>query len=388
MAVQANDNEDSDYPIFDFITPSYRLRGQGRRTVLSPSSWNGADVASAIENALKDAPPGLPVVGCIPFDTQKPAELYVPEEVSWGQGHETAVEESVPPMNREPEAEDVPTPNSIEYKASVAQAVQNIEDGELEKVVLARTATIKAPHAIDSDVIVDDLARNNPHAYVYRSDIGAGTLLGATPELVLRSWNGTLTSFPLAGSIPIGGVDEETRETMKKNLLSSPKDRAEHGLVVHQVGEMFNRYLEDIDVPSTPEIVETPVILHLGTKITGQLESALGSRISTVMKLLYDLHPTPAVCGWPTSAARKKIGELEDFDRGMYSGLVGWVDAQGNGEWALALRGGVVNGDAATLYAGAGIVAGSDPEHEHAETAAKFQTFARVIERQAAMHTI
>ena len=130
------------------------------------------------------------------------------------------------------------------------------------------------------------------------------------------------------------------------------------------------------------QIVETPVILHLGSKITGQLDTPMDTRANTVMKLLYELHPTPAVCGWPTSAARKVIGELEDFDRGMYSGLVGWIDANGNGEWALALRGGVVKGDAATLYAGAGIVAGSDPEHERAETAAKFQTFGRVIERQ------
>lgn len=386
MAVQANDNEDSDYPIFDFITPSYRLTGHGTRASLAPASWNGADVASAIEAALKDVPPGLPVVGCIPFDTQKPAELYVPEEVTWGQGLEEKPAQSVPARTIKADEGDVPTPNSSKYKTSVAQAVQSIEDGELEKVVLARTATIKSPYAIDPCALVKDLAEHNPHSYVYRSDIGAGTLLGATPELVLRSWDGTLTSFPLAGSIPVGGVDEQAREKLKEGLLSSPKDRTEHGLVVHQVGEIFDRYLEDTDIPSTPEIVETPVILHLGTKITGQLDSALDSRVRTVMKLLYDLHPTPAVCGWPTSVARKKIGELEDFDRGMYSGLVGWIDSHGNGEWALSLRGGVVNGNAATLYAGAGIVAGSDPEHEHAETAAKFQTFARVVERQRTLH--
>ena len=100
------------------------------------------------------------------------------------------------------------------------------------------------------------------------------------------------------------------------------------------------------------------------------------------MKMLYDLHPTPAVCGWPTATAREVIAELEDFDRGMYSGLVGWVDAEGNAEWALSLRGGVVSGSRAQLFAGAGIVAESVPEDEHRETATKFATFARVLQNQ------
>ncbi|HCJ67935.1 MAG TPA: isochorismate synthase, partial [Corynebacterium casei] len=306
--------------------------------------------------------------------------------VTWGKGLEKETPASVAQTTIRTDDGDVPTPNSAQYRASVAKAVRSIENGELEKIVLARTATIKTPSAIEPCVIVKDLAKHNPNSFVYRSDISSGTLVGATPELVLRSWAGTITSFPLAGSIPVGGADELAREKLKETLLSSPKDRAEHGLVVHQVGETFKQYLDDAHIPSSPEIVETPVILHLGTRISGHLESELSSRVSTVMRLLYDLHPTPAVCGWPTSVARRKIQELEDFDRGMYSGLIGWIDAQGNGEWALALRGGVINGESATLYAGAGIVAGSDPEHEHAETAAKFQTIARVIERQRTLH--
>lgn len=385
MAEQASDNTKSDYPVFDFITPSYRLTGRGKRISLKPFYWNGAEVADEVDKALKDVPPGLPVVGCIPFDTDAPAELYVPDEVTWGKGLEEDCEEQAATSTARAagaDTADVPTPISQHYKTSVTRALESIKEGQVEKVVLARTATINTPYQIDPGAVVEDLGKLNPHSYVYRSDLGHGTLLGATPELVLRSKNGELTSFPLAGSIPVRGVPENKRTALKEGLLSSKKDLAEHGLVVQQVAEIFNRYLEDTDVPVVPEIVETPVILHLGSKITGQLDTPMDTRANTVMKLLYELHPTPAVCGWPTSAARKVIGELEDFDRGMYSGLVGWIDANGNGEWALALRGGVVKGDAATLYAGAGIVAGSDPEHEHAETAAKFQTFARVIERQ------
>lgn len=379
MAEQVSDNTTSDYPKFDFITPNYRLSGRGKRISLKPYYWNGEEVAEAVDRALKNVPPGLPVVGCIPFDTEAPAELYVPEEVTWGRGLEDEVE--IPAADGA-ETKDVPTPISQQYKTSVARALESIKDGEVEKVVLARTATINTPYRIDASAVVEDLGKLNPHSYVYRSDIGCETLVGATPELVLGSRNGELTSFPLAGSIPVRGVPEDERTELKEGLLSSEKDLAEHGLVVQQVAEVFNKHLTDTAVPPVPEIVETPVILHLGSKITGHLDTPVETRANTVMKLLYELHPTPAVCGWPTSAAREVIGKLEDFDRGMYSGLVGWIDADGNGEWALALRGGVVQGDAATLYAGAGIVEGSDPEHEHAETAAKFQTFARVIQRQ------
>jgi isochorismate synthase len=144
--------------------------------------------------------------------------------------------------------------------------------------------------------------------------------------------------------------------------------------VVQAVGETFRRFADDVSVPASPDLVQTPVIWHLGTPISGSLRPGVSP-----LELVYALHPTPAVGGWPLETARQAIAELEDFDRGFYAGLLGWMDGQGRGEWVLVLRGGIVAGATATVYAGAGIVANSDPEKEHAETATKLRTFINAL---------
>ncbi|MGV0868059.1 isochorismate synthase [Corynebacterium kalidii] len=403
MVVPASADTREDAATFVFSTPEYRLTGHGVRAVVAPRTWGGADVAAAVEELLHRGGHEGPVVGCIPFDTSRPAVLYVPEDVTWRHGagatgtdgsdgsapaaSPTATADatgaagaSVRELSPEP-ASPPPLPDSPGYREAVRRAVERIDAGELEKVVLARTAVLEADRPFDIDRLVGDLGAANPHAYIYRTDLGdAGTLVGASPELVLRSRKGAVTSFPLAGSVPRDHGNPELDRELTRRLLVSPKDRAEHGHVVHQVGEVFRRHAENVVVPEEPGVVATPVILHLGSRVTGRLPGP--NSPAALMEMLYDLHPTPAVCGWPTPAARAVIDDLEDFDRGMYSGLVGWVDAEGNGEWALSLRGGVVTGERARLFAGAGIVSGSVPEDEHRETATKFATFARVLQNQ------
>lgn len=380
MEAQANVESRTEDPVFDFLTPEYRLTTRGVGSRVSPSVWEGDRVAAAVDELLLGADGDRIVVGCIPFDTSRPAQLYVPDEVAWRQA-----DAAVPPAHKggtgSPAASSPGLPDSPAYRRAVRKAVERIGHGEVDKVVLARTTTVTADSDFDLDRMFGELGDANPHAFTYRSDLASsGTLIGASPELVLRSRRGAVTSFPLAGSVPREQGNPAQDRELTRGLLDSPKDRSEHALVVNQVGEVFSRHAEQVTVPDEPSVVSTPVILHLGSRITGRLHQ--GSSPGDLMRMLYDLHPTPAVCGWPTDAARDVIGDLEDFDRGMYSGLVGWVDGDGNGEWALSLRGGVVDGDSARLFAGAGIVAGSDPDKEHEETATKFRTFARVLQNQ------
>lgn len=383
---------------FDLTTPEYRLRTRGVARRIEPAEWTGRAVARAVAEALRTAqetsapgptaPTGAElrdpesaaalrpggatrpvVVGAIPFDPSAPAVLYIPEEVDWEAGTSTAGAHGTSPT--EPlriHGEDSPG-----YRAAVADAVSRIRRGELEKVVLARTLTAEAEAPFDADALSARLIARNPTAFTYRLDLpaDAGVLLGASPELVLASEAGRVRSHPLAGSAP---RSKDADRALAADLLASAKDLAEHRHVTRAVAAAFRLFADDVDAPEIPSLVETPVIWHLGTEITGRLRPE-----QSPIELLYALHPTPAVCGWPSDLARSTIAELEYFDRGLYSGLVGWMDADGTGEWALTLRGGIVHGTRATLYAGAGIVAESDPDAEHTETATKFRTFAGVL---------
>ncbi|WP_161972235.1 isochorismate synthase [Corynebacterium neomassiliense] len=377
------------------VTPRYRLSTVGIHTrVVPPSSAQGCTgrtVAAAVQDVLTAAAtdsadattwggPAL-VVGAIPFDSRRPPMLYTPQTVRWR--HRGPGEASSGPGGRPTQtcvcpagsADYCTPPDDQGYRDSVARAVHRIREGQLDKVVLARTMTVEGEQPVDTGALLERLAAANPGAYTYRVDLPrgtgrAGTMIGASPELVLSSARGEVCSHPLAGSVARTG-DPVADRRLGEELLHSPKDLAEHSHAARAVAESFRRHAEVVSVPDEPALVETPVLLHLGTRITGTLRDG-----TSPLELLYDLHPTPAVCGWPAGPARSLIEELEDFDRGMYAGLVGWIDAEGTSEWALALRGGLVSGPTTTLYAGAGIVADSDPDAEHAETATKFRTFA------------
>ncbi len=363
---------------FELKTPHYRLLTSGLVNKVSPPQWTGVDVARAVNAALaaaKEKQEKPIIVGLIPFDIKAEAMLYVPENVQWDRASvDPVLNDSQPTPSMEVHGKDSPR-----YKRSVSEVVRRITEGDMDKVVLARRVTVEAEQAIDIEKVYARLCARNNAAYVYRVDLPAKenqspeVILGASPELVLGSDHRKISSFPLAGSTPRlddPSLDQKAAEM----LLCSCKDLVEHSLVVQAVGKTFHRFADYVDVPSIPELVQTPVIWHLGTHITGQLRSGV-----SLIELLYALHPTPAVAGWPREVAQKTISELEDFDRGHFAGLVGWMDTEGNGEWILVLRCGIINQNRATVFAGAGIVMESDPEKEHAETATKMQTFINAL---------
>ncbi|MEU4576139.1 isochorismate synthase [Nonomuraea sp. NPDC023979] len=286
---------------------------------------------------------------------------------------------------------DDPPPE--DYHKSVQQARDMITTGALDKLVLARTLLLAADHPLDVAELLAHLPGAGPHVFAaplgdqpahpggelphQATSQGAGdqgTLIGASPELLVSRHGRMVTTNPLAGSAP-RALDPATDQASAHALQNSRKDRHEHRLVVEAVADALAPLCSQLHVPDRPQVMATTTMWHLSTPITGLVRDPAISSLT----LAAELHPTPAVCGTPTRLASSLIPELEPVERGYYAGLVGWQDAAGDGEWALALRSGLVVGDTLRLFAGAGIVADSDPDAELAETSAKFGTLLRAL---------
>jgi isochorismate synthase len=268
------------------------------------------------------------------------------------------------------ELQRTPVPTPEEYRAAVADAVERIDRSDLRKVVLARTIDVDAGRELDPRLLAHRLRAVDPDAYTFAAPTDDGVIVGASPELLVSRHGREVRSNPLAGSAPRSGDPDEDRANAEA-LASSAKDREEHVIVVEAVAEVLAPFCEELAGDPEPVLRETPNVWHLSTTFRGILRDPA----PTALDLVSELHPTPAIAGTPTDAALAAIDELESFDRGRYAGPVGWVDANGDGEWAIALRCAELRGDRAILYAGAGIVAGSDPASELEETERKFRAF-------------
>lgn len=310
------------------------------------------------------------VIGALPFDEQTPARLYVPEHVAWGEGGCMAPFELERPGIQMGEACSVP--DEAEYCAAVGAALERIAAGELVKVVLSRRLSFRA--RVDVPALLRHLASRNTHGYTFGITLAdeapsRAALVGASPELLLARRGRRVVSNPLAGSLP-RSVDPAEDRRRAARLLDSAKDRHEHAVVVDAVGQTLAPYCRELNVPAAPSLLQTPTMWHLSTRIEGVLRSEDDSALELAMAL----HPTPAVCGHPAAVARQFIGRAEGFDRGLFTGLVGWCDGRGDGDWAVTIRCARIWSDRAEVYAGAGIVAGSEPMAEWAETTAKMRT--------------
>lgn len=261
-------------------------------------------------------------------------------------------------------------PAAEEYGAAVAEAVASIASGGLDKVVLARTLKVDAGRDLDARKLLHRLRAVEPHCFTFAAPIPLGELVGASPELLVSRRGDRVRSTPLAGTAPRAGDPDEDAANAEA-LAASAKNREEHEIVVQAVADVLGAFCDDLTFDAEPVLEPTANVWHLATRFEGTLSDPGMSALD----LVAELHPTPAVCGTPREAAASKIAELEPFDRGMYAGPVGWVDANGDGDWAIALRCASLDGERATLYAGAGIVAGSDPAGEVDETERKFRAF-------------
>ncbi len=261
-------------------------------------------------------------------------------------------------------------PDASAYAGMVEAARARIRAGALDKVVLARTLEVRAGRTLDPAQLLRRLRAVEPAGYAFAAPTATGTLVGASPELLAQVSGRTLIMNPLAGSAPRHG-DPRADHAAGEQLLRSDKDRHEHEVVVRAVAAALAPLCDGLDHPDEPVLHATANVWHLATPFHGRLRIGVRSVLSVVAAL----HPTPAVGGFPAAAALETLRELEPFERGSYAGPIGWVDAEGDGVWALALRCAELSGEHARLYAGAGIVAESDPDSEVEETARKFRAF-------------
>lgn len=253
---------------------------------------------------------------------------------------------------------------SVVWEQRVAEAVSRIVAGDLDKVVLARDLVARLDAPLDPRWPLARLAERYTDCWTFSVD----GLLGATPELLVRLESGRVASRVLAGTTQ-RGADAGADEQLAAALLGSAKDRAEHAYAVRSVARSLAERCSDVTVPTTPSVLRLPNVQHLASDLTGVPAQGV-----TSLGLVAALHPSAAVCGAPTPVALEAIRELEAMDRGRYAGPVGWLGAGGDGEWGLALRCAEVDpADPARLrlFAGCGIVAGSEPAAELAESAAK-----------------
>lgn len=254
------------------------------------------------------------------------------------------------------------------YAASVRRAVERIEAGEFEKIVLARAKDIVASQPLHPLRVLNGLRQRFADCFAFSVANGRGqSFIGASPERLLRVSDGQLLTEALAGSIRRGATASEDA-ALGTTLLRSEKDRREHEFVLQSITRRLEPLGVTLDFPATPGLRRLANVQHLHTTVRATLPAGV-----RLLDALARLHPTPAVGGKPRAAALPRIRELEAFPRGLYAGALGWIDARGNGEFFVGLRSALIDGPHARLYAGAGIVAGSWPEKEFAETELKFR---------------
>ena len=262
------------------------------------------------------------------------------------------------------------------WEEIVAQAVQRISTGELDKVVLARDLTAHSDLPFDARHIMLKLAQKYSATWVFNID----GLVGATPELLLRLNKGLVTSRVLAGTIQRTG-DDERDLALAGSLARSSKDLEEHKYAVQSVSQSLMPFCSSTNIPESPFVLHLANVMHLATDVTGVISDSLTP--ADLFALVGSLHPSAAVCGTPREIAKKVISDLEGMARGRYAGPVGWIDSRGEGELGIALRCAQIdpeNKKQIRLFAGCGIVAGSDPKKEFAESQAKLLPIREALE--------
>ncbi len=373
----------------------FEATGSERFTQLA-AAWNEMRSQAIIRDEVIRPGTGPVAFGTIGFSqaTSAPSVLVVPRVVvgrrdgqAWLTVMTTADAPFTDPLELSDLAEDrepVHEPGHVTFGTGslsesqwtdvVATAIELIHGETLEKIVLARDVVAHTEHPIDVRHLLGNLASLYENCWTFCVD----GMIGATPELLVRTEKGLVTSRVLAGTVQRSG-DEETDTAHAAILAHSSKDLEEHEYAVRSVAQALRPYCSSMNVPETPFVLHLPNVLHLATDIAAVVDTAQGA---TSLSLASALHPTAAVCGTPTSVAAETILEIEGMDRSRYAGPVGWMGADGDGEWGIALRSAELDPhdpNQIRLFAGCGIVAASDPEAELAETHAKFAPMTQAL---------
>ena len=356
----------------------------GRGVALRVPAGSAQEALAAIAREDEVGLPGCgPVVmGALPFTGAMDGMLVLPETVvgraADGTAWVTTIGPGAPPSSdsagsRPPDRFTLTASRPHEeWCQAVESAVEAIRRGRLRKVVLAREVHVVANRRIRPVHVMARLRALYPSCMLFSAD----GFVGASPELLVSRLGRRVRSHPLAGTVARSG-DPVVDDQMTARLLASAKDRDEHAMVVHGVAATLEPFCDDMVVPDTPSIVPLRNVSHLGTMIEGRLRQGPPSALD----LAAVLHPTPAVAGTPRQAALAYIADFEEMDRGRFAGPVGWMDADGDGEWAVGIRSAQLDGAEARLFAGVGVVEDSSPEDELAETQLKLQALLAAVVR-------
>lgn len=363
------------------IGVALRLEFSGpTRMTDAAAAWREVVAAATVNDPLARSGTGLIAFGAFAFDelSSETSVLIVPEVVVGRENGECWVTRIHPTGSPAPDIPLVLSPLGNEYRISllpgalppdgfrraVGDAVGHIANRDLSKVVLARDLVGHLPAESDLRRAVTELALGYPDCWTYAVD----GLVGSSPETLIRSDHGEVNARVLAGTMS-RGTDAAADQEAALTLATSTKDGDEHEFAVQSVLQSLRPHTSHITASEVPFTVKLPNLWHLATDLEGTLSDGSNS-----LDLIAALHPTAAVAGTPTDDALALIRELEPFDRGRYAGPVGWIGADGDGEWAIALRCAQVDADGGiTAYAGCGIVLDSEPERELAETKMKFR---------------
>ncbi|MBS0910491.1 isochorismate synthase [Tatumella sp. JGM118] len=353
------------------------------RRLTSPVIGNdlsGAQFSAQAETAFREARlAGIrhPVIaGAIPFDPGQPSELFIPESCRFiDRDQLVRAAKTFPAFSGGEVTGSRLIPDQPAFMTMVSRAIEAMKRGEADKVVLSRLQEICSRDAIDMTGLMTQIVRQNPDNYHFHLPLSCGaTLLGASPELLLRKEGENFYSCPLAGSA--GRSTDPAEDSLRGwELMNSEKDRREHQLVTDDMRRTLQPVSQTLSVPDVPHLLTTSTLWHLATDIRGTLHHPHTSALS----LAALLHPTPALSGYPHRQALDLIKTLEPFNRQLFGGMVGWCDDQGNGEWVVTIRCATVKEKTVTLFAGAGIIPASDPYSEWRETGIKLNTMLRAF---------
>jgi len=365
--------------------------GEAERSVRMAEAWRALSADAVVDDAVQVPGTGLVGFTALAFDDRSAAAsvLIVPSVIVGRRGGRSWITRITREGAPLPEAPTAPTPYGPHwsatlgpgalapegYQAAVRGGLDAIASGEVSKVVVARDLVGTIPTGADLRRLARELSTGYPDCWTFAVD----GLIGASPETLVTVSKGTITARVLAGTAS-RGADADADAAASAALATSPKDQDEHAFAVQSVLRSLRPHMRSLAASEQPFTLRLPNVWHLATDVEGELADEASG-----FDLIAELHPTAAVAGTPTKVALDVIQRLEPFDRGRYAGPVGWIDGNGDGEWAIALRcaqfgaepmagpSGELDRLPVTAYAGAGIVAGSDPESELIETRVKFR---------------
>lgn len=365
----------------EFLKPDDRIFISGRGTYINRGVISQIEQSVAIE-LLNDLSSNIEIDSDVkPFvifakqfndNCDVPIMISFPKEIIHIDTNNRVTHFVLEPVASEADATiELHYPHSIEiiseesreiFCDKIGNATKKIANTDLEKVVLARQIKMRSDVAFDSRLIVSELIDSQPESYIYSID----SFVGASPELLVEKFSRTISLLPMAGTrkrhARVGDDDIDVAD-----LQTNTKDLSEHAYLIENILTKLSSVAYDIAASPSPKVVRLPHVSHLTTPISASVKNDVD-----LFQLVNLLHPTPAVGGTPLNLALETIDELENFDREIYGAPVGWVDANGDGQCAIALRCAKIEGKVATLYAGVGVVLESVPEDEFDETKAKF----------------